>query len=159
PTCGRAGPGVFAGERVDDAPDQAGEHVMRLWIAAIAGLSLLVAGAAGAQQPIKIKFSHVVTDNTPKGQGALMFKQLAEQRRPGKVVVEVYPNSTLFGDAKEMEALALGDVQLIAPSLSKFDRFTKQLQIFDLPFLFDDIGAIDRFQKGEIGKKMLNSMA
>ena len=87
-----------------------------------------------------------------------MFQKLAEERLKGKVKVEVYPNSQLFGDAKEMEALALGDVQIIAPSLSKFDRYTKKLQVFDLPFMFDDMAAVDRFQSGEVGKGMLHSM-
>ncbi|WP_300300826.1 TRAP transporter substrate-binding protein [Ferrovibrio sp.] len=122
-------------------------------LAAVFGL----AGTATAE-PIKIKFSHVVADATPKGKGALEFKRLVEERLPGKVVVEVYPNSQLFGDAKEMEALLLGDVQFIAPSLSKFAKFTKKLQVFDLPFLFDDIHAIDRFQKGKIGQGLLTSM-
>lgn len=117
----------------------------------------LLALAAEAKE-IVIKFSHVVAENTPKGQGALMFKQAVEDRLKGKVRVEVYPNSSLFGDAKEMEALALGDVQLIAPSLSKFDKYTKQLQVFDLPFLFDDVQAVDRFQNGPEGKKLLRSM-
>ena len=85
-------------------------------------------GAANAQQPIVIKFSHVVSDNTPKGQAAQKFKELAEKKLPGKVKVEVFPNSQLFGDGKEMEALLLGDVQMIAPSLSKFDRYTKKIQ-------------------------------
>jgi C4-dicarboxylate-binding protein DctP len=130
-------------------------------IAATLALAALVLAApdAGAQQPIKIKFSHVVADATPKGQGALKFKELAEQRLPGKVVVEVYPNSQLFGDAKEMEALLLNDVQIIAPSLSKFDKFTKKLQVFDLPFLFDDIKAIDRFQQSAIGQELLKSLS
>jgi C4-dicarboxylate-binding protein DctP len=108
--------------------------------------------------PIVIKFSHVVADNTPKGQGALLFKKLAEERLPGKVKVEVYPNSSLFGDGKEMEALLLGDVQMLAPSLAKFEQYTKQLQIFDLPFLFDDLAAVDRFQGGPQGKALLTSM-
>ncbi len=86
-----------------------------------------------------IKFSHVVAEQTPKGQGALKFKEVAEKKLPGKVQVQVFPNSQLFGDAKELEALLLGDVQFIAPSLSKFDRYTKKIQVFDLPFLFDDI--------------------
>ena len=119
------------------------------------GLTLGLAVSAQAADPIKIKFSHVVADATPKGQGALWFKQEVEKRLAGKVVVEVYPNSSLFGDAKEMEALALGDVQIIAPSLSKFEKFTKKLQVFDLPFLFDDINAIDRFQKSKPGKALL----
>ncbi len=110
-------------------------------------LSLSVAGLAQAAEPIVIKFSHVVAEHTPKGQGALLFKKLAEERLPGKVKVEVYPNSSLFGDGKEMEALLLGDVQLIAPSLAKFQQYTPQLQVFDLPFLFNDINAVDRFQQ------------
>jgi C4-dicarboxylate-binding protein DctP len=108
--------------------------------------------------PIVIKFSHVVAENTPKGQGALLFKKLAEQRLPGRVVVEVYPNSQLYGDGKEMEALLLGDVQLLAPSLAKFEQYTKKVQIFDLPFLFDDIDAVDRFQRSAPGKALLGSM-
>ncbi|MGP0174571.1 C4-dicarboxylate TRAP substrate-binding protein DctP [Pseudomonas sp. NCHU5208] len=121
-------------------------------------LSLSIAGMAQAADPIVIKFSHVVAEHTPKGQGAMLFKQLAEERLPGKVKVEVYPNSSLFGDGKEMEALLLGDVQIIAPSLAKFEQYTKQLQVFDLPFLFDDMAAVDRFQKGPEGQKLLNSM-
>jgi len=114
--------------------------------------------AANAQAPIVVKFSHVVAENTPKGQGALKFKELAEKKLPGKVQVQVFPSSQLFGDAKEMEALLLGDVQLIAPSLSKFDRYTKKLQVFDLPFLFDDIDAVDRFQATKAGQDLLTSM-
>jgi len=113
---------------------------------------------ASAQSPIVIKFAHVVAEKTPKGQGALKFKELAEKKFPGKVQVQVFPSSQLFGDAKEMEALLLGDVQLIAPSLSKFDRYTKKVQVFDLPFLFDDIEAVDRFQSGPQGKALLDSM-
>ncbi|HUX24477.1 MAG TPA: TRAP transporter substrate-binding protein, partial [Burkholderiales bacterium] len=84
--------------------------------------------------------------------------ELAEKLLPGKVEVQVFPSSQLFGDAKEMEALLLGDVQFIAPSLSKFDRYTKKLQIFDLPFLFDNIGAVDKFQHSPQGKALLDSM-
>jgi C4-dicarboxylate-binding protein DctP len=134
---------------------------MRIRIIAAAALGLTAAlglGSAPAGAEILIKFSHVVAEGTPKGQGALLFKKLAEERLPGQVKVEVYPNSQLFGDAKEMEALALGDVQLIAPSLSKFDKFTKQLQVFDLPFLFDDVAAVDRFQASETGQELLTSM-
>ena len=121
-------------------------------------LSLGMATLAQAADPIIIKFSHVVADSTPKGQGALMFKKLVEERLPGKVEVQVYPNSSLFGDGKEMEALLLGDVQLIAPSLAKFEQYTKQLQVFDLPFLFDDMAAVDRFQKSDKGQALLTSM-
>ncbi|WP_286979220.1 C4-dicarboxylate TRAP substrate-binding protein DctP [Pseudomonas sp.] len=121
-------------------------------------LSLSIAGMAQAADPIVIKFSHVVADDTPKGQGANLFKKLAEERLPGKVKVEVYPNSSLFGDGKEMEALLLGDVQLIAPSLAKFEQYTKKLQIFDLPFLFNDISAVDKFQQSPEGQELLTSM-
>ena len=113
-------------------------------------LSLSLAGLVQAD-PIAIKFSHVVAEHTPKGQGALLFKKLVEERLPGQVTVQVYPNSSLFGDGKEMEALLLGDVHIIAPSLAKFEHYTKQIQIFDLPFLFDDIEAVDRFQQSPEG--------
>ncbi|MDQ2963571.1 MAG: TRAP transporter substrate-binding protein, partial [Pseudomonadota bacterium] len=131
---------------------------LRLCVALAASVLLALAGRAIAQQPIVVKFSHVVAENTPKGQGALKFKELVEKKLPGKVQVQVFPSSQLFGDAKELEALLLGDVQIIAPSLSKFDRYTKQLQVFDLPFLFNDVAAVDRFQDGPIGQKLLNSM-
>ena len=132
----------------------------RKWLAAAgaAALAITLPLAAAAQQPMVIKFSHVVAENTPKGQGALKFKELAEKKLPGKVQVQVFPSSQLFGDAKELEALPLGDVQLIAPSLSKFDRYTKKIQIFDLPFLFDDIEAVDRFQESPAGQSLLTSM-
>ncbi len=130
----------------------------KILLTAAAVAMLGYAGSAAAQQPIVIKFSHVVAEATPKGQAALKFKEEAEKLLPGKVKVEVYPNSQLFGDGKEMEALALGDVQFIAPSLSKFDKFTKQLQVFDLPFLFDDMKAVDKFQEGPVGKQLLTSM-
>ena len=113
---------------------------------------------ANAAQPIVIKFSLVVAENTPKGQGALLFKKLVEQRLGGRVEVDVYPNSSLFGDGKEMEALLLGDVQMLAPSLAKFEQYTRKVQIFDLPFLFDDIQAVDRFQRSPQGRALLTSM-
>jgi C4-dicarboxylate-binding protein DctP len=130
---------------------------MKLLAAFASALMLAISGAAFAE-PIIVKFSHVVAEATPKGQGALKFKEVAEKLLPGKVQVQVFPSSQLFGDAKEMEALLLGDVQIIAPSLSKFSRYTKKLQLFDLPFLFDDIAAVDRFQHGPQGKALLDSM-
>lgn len=124
-----------------------------------AASAALAFGAGQAQaQPITIKFSHVVADATPKGQAATKFKEVAERLLPGKVKVEVYPNSQLYGDAKELEALLLGDVHLLAPSLAKFDRFTKAVQVFDLPFLFDDMAAADRFQTGPTGQALLKSL-
>ncbi len=130
----------------------------RSMLAASLLAALAFTAPASAQQPIVVKFSHVVAENTPKGQGALKFKELAEKKLPGKVQVQVFPSSQLFGDAKELEALLLGDVQFIAPSLSKFDRYTKKIQLFDLPFLFDDIEAVDRFQSSAKGQELLTSM-
>lgn len=125
------------------------------------GLAAMLALPMGAQaqSPIVIKFSHVVAEQTPKGQGALKFKEVAEKKLPGKVQVQVFPSSQLFGDGKEMEALLLGDVHIIAPSLSKFDRYTKKIQIFDLPFIFDDIEAVDRFQASPTGQSLLTSIS
>ena len=109
-------------------------------------------------EPIEIKFSHVVAENTPKGKMALKFKALVEERLSGKVIVKVFPSSQLFGDNKVLEAMQLGDVQMAAPALSKFKKYTKKLQIFDLPFLFTDMDSVERFQKGEVGIKLLRSM-
>ncbi len=131
---------------------------MKKLILAAASVAALAFAVPASADPIVIKFSHVVAEHTPKGQAALKFKEEAEKLLPGKVKVEVYPNSQLYGDGKEMEALALGDVQFIAPSLSKFDKFTKKLQVFDLPFLFDNIEAVDRFQQGPEGQKLLRAM-
>jgi C4-dicarboxylate-binding protein DctP len=134
---------------------------MRKLLTAVTGaftiVTLLVFSPANADEII-IKFSHVVAENTPKGQMANKFKELVEQRLAGKVKVEVYPNSQLFGDNKVLEAMLLGDVQLAAPSLSKFKRYTKKLQLYDLPFLFNDMGAVERFQQGPAGQKLLGSM-
>ncbi len=121
------------------------------------GAALILSGQ-GFAEPILIKFSHVVTDNTPKGQGAIMFKTLAEERLAGKVEVQVFPSSQLFGDSDEIIALLKNDVQIIAPALSKFSKFTDVLQLYDLPFLFDDLNAVACFQDGESGKEMLDSM-
>ena len=121
-------------------------------------VTLLFGFSATAQTPIVIKLSHVVAENTPKGQASLKFKELAEKKLPGKVQVQVFPSSQLFGDAKEMEALLLNDVQIIAPSLSKFDRYTKKIQVFDLPFIFKDAEAALRFENSKEGKALLKSM-
>ena len=109
-------------------------------------------------QDITIKFSHVVADNTPKGQAALLLKKLVEERLGDKVKVEVYPSAQLFGDADEILALLKDDVQLIAPALSKFSKFTDVLQLYDLPFLFDNLDAVDCYQATDLGKEMLASM-
>ncbi len=122
--------------------------------------AVLAAGAAlAADDPIVIKFSHVVAENTPKGQMAEKFKALVEESTGGSVVVEVYPNSQLFGDDKVLEAMQLGDVQMAAPALSKFSRYTDVLALYDLPFLFRDLDAVDRFQQSEKGRAMLDSIS
>ncbi|MBP9928295.1 MAG: TRAP transporter substrate-binding protein [Rhodoferax sp.] len=130
---------------------------MKLKMILAATLMALGLGAQ-AQQPMVIKLSHVVADATPKGQASIKFKELVEKALPGKVQVQVFPNSQLFGDGKEMEALALGDVQIIIPSLAKFGKYTPKLQIFDLPFLFDNLAAVDRFQASKEGQALLMSM-
>ena len=106
-----------------------------------------------------MKFSHVVAENTPKGQMANKFKELVAEKTGGSVVVEVYPNSQLFGDDKVLEAMLLGDVQLAAPALSKFSRYTDVLALYDLPFLFKDLNAVDRFQQSEQGQAMLDAVS
>lgn len=128
-------------------------------LVASAAISLfLLANSSLADEPIVIKFSHVVAENTPKGLMATKFKDLVAERLNGKVEVKVFPNSQLFGDGKELEAMLLGDIHLIAPALSKFERFTKQLQVFDLPFLFKDMAAVEKFQRSAEGQKLLTSM-
>ncbi|PID50524.1 MAG: C4-dicarboxylate ABC transporter [Proteobacteria bacterium] len=126
-----------------------------------AAVAAFAFSAAIAQaEEITIKFSHVVAENTPKGLMAEKFKELVENNEAlkGKIKVEVFPNSQLFDDDKVMEAMLLGDVQLAAPSLSKFQKYNPELLVYDLPFLFKDIEAVDRFQKSEEGQRLLSSM-
>ena len=126
-----------------------------LLVGLIVAVAMVTVTTTAMAKPIVIKFSHVVAENTPKGQMANKFKELVDQRLAGKVKVEVFPNSQLFGDNKVLEAMLLGDVQLAAPSLSKFKKYTKSLQIFDLPFLFKDMVAVEKFQNGPVGQKLL----
>jgi len=124
-------------------------------LGAAAALATVGFGTARAQAPINIKFSHVVAPDTPKGKGALRFKELAEQRTNGKVKVEVYPNSQLYKDKEEMEALQLGSVQMLAPSLSKFGPLgVKEFEVFDLPFLCKDTAAFKGITDGPLGKEL-----
>jgi len=124
-------------------------------LGAAAALAATGFGSARAQAPIVIKFSHVVAPDTPKGKGATRFKELAEQRTNGKVKVEVYPNSQLYKDKEEMEALQLGSVQMLAPSLSKFGPLgAKEFEVFDLPFLFKDTAAFRAVTEGQLGKDL-----
>lgn len=106
-----------------------------------------------------IKFAHVTnSDKHPKGIAAQLFADRVNEEMNGKVCVEVFPNSTLYDDDKVLEAMLLGDVQMAAPSLSKFETFTKKLRLFDLPFVFTDIGAVDRYQMSNDGQALLTSM-
>src|SRR5690242_3147503 len=114
---------------------------MRFVLSALAALGLVMsAGSAQAQQqPIIVKFSHVVSPDAPKGKAAMKFKEFAEQYTNGKVKVEVYPNSSLYKDKEELEALQLGSVQFLAPSISKFGPLgVREYDVFDLPFLVRD---------------------
>ena len=126
----------------------------------------LSAGAAAANTEgcddgeIVMKFAHVTNaDKHPKGIAASLFAQRVNAEMDGTACMEVYPNSTLYDDDQVLEAMLQGDVQFAAPSLSKFESFTKQFQIFDLPFMFKDIAAVDGFQNSDTGTKMKDSMA
>jgi C4-dicarboxylate-binding protein DctP len=117
------------------------------------------AGGAFAQAPIVIKFSHVVANDTPKGKGALRFKELAEKATHGRVKVEVYPNSTLYKDKEELDALQLGSVQMLAPSLAKFAPLgVKEFELFDLPYIFPSKDVLYRVTEGPIGKKLFDKL-
>lgn len=125
----------------------------------IAVLSVACVGMAQAADPIVVKFSHVVAPNTPKGMGAERFKALAEQYSNGAVRVEVYPNSTLYKDKEEMEALQLGAVEIIAPSLAKFGPLgLRVFEAFDLPYIFDSYADLHKVTSGPLGARMLESL-
>ncbi|MGB3746131.1 MAG: TRAP transporter substrate-binding protein DctP, partial [Xanthobacteraceae bacterium] len=122
-------------------------------VALAAAAPVALASRGFAQSPIVIKFSHVVANDTPKGKGSLKFKELAEQYTNGKVKVEVYPNSQLFKDKEEIEALQLGSVQMLAPSTAKFAPLgAKEFEALDLPWLFKDDETYTNAMKGEVGK-------
>src|SRR5437660_1437499 len=131
-----------------------------LGVAAIAGAFVLApGGVAQAQQPIVIKFSHVTTPDTPKGKGAEKFKELAEKYTGGKVKVEIYPNSQLYKDKEEIEALQLGAVQMLAPSTSKFAPMgAKEYEALDLPFLFANDDEYTRISKGPVGQWLFQKL-
>jgi len=130
---------------------------MRKLILAVASIAALaVAGPASAQSPIVIKFSHVVASDTPKGKAADKFKELAEKYTNGKVKVEVYPNSTLYKDKEELEALQLGAVQMLAPSNSKFGPIgIKEFEVFDLPYILPDLKTLRKVTDGPLGGRLL----
>ena len=125
--------------------------------ASVAALALI--GPASAQSPIVIKFSHVVASDTPKGKAAEKFKELAEKYTDGKVKVEVYPNSTLYKDKEELEALQLGAVQMLAPSNSKFGPIgVREFEVFDLPYILPDLATLRKVTDGELGAKLLKKL-
>ncbi len=132
----------------------------RNFIAAAVSAALALAGLpAFAQSPIVIKFSHVVAVDTPKGKGAEYFKKLAEERTKGRVKVEVYPNSQLYKDKEELEALQLGAVQMLAPSLAKFGPLgAREFEVFDLPYIFDNYAELHKVTQGPIGATLLKKL-
>ncbi len=129
-----------------------------LAVAAMA-VATLFPFAVQAQSPIIIKFSHVVAPDTPKGKGAIKFKELAGKYTDGKVKVEVYPNSQLYKDKEEVEALQLGAVQMLAPTMSKFGPLgVREYEVFDLPYIFSDKEALRKVTDGPIGKQLLQKL-
>ncbi|WP_416172340.1 TRAP transporter substrate-binding protein [Actimicrobium sp. CCC2.4] len=121
--------------------------------------ALLMSGNALAQTPIVIKFSHVVANDTPKGKAAERFKELVEKNLKGRVKVELYPNSTLYKDKEELEALQLGAVQMLAPSLAKFGPLgVKEFELFDLPYIFPGKDVLYRVTEGPIGKDLFKKL-
>jgi C4-dicarboxylate-binding protein DctP len=136
--------------------NQVGENMRKLILAAASMAALALAGPAAAQSPIILKFSHVVASNTPKGAAAEKFKELAEKYTDGKVKVEVYPNSTLYKDKEELEALQLGAVQMLAPSNSKFGPIgVREFEVFDLPYILPDLATLRKVTDGPLGTKLL----
>jgi C4-dicarboxylate-binding protein DctP len=128
----------------------------KLIMAAASVAALALAGPASAQSPIVIKFSHVVASNTPKGAATEKFKELAEKYTDGKVKVEIYPNSTLYKDKEELEALQLGAVQMLAPSNSKFGPIgVREFEVFDLPYILPDLATSRKVTDGPLGARLL----
>ncbi|MET0961746.1 MAG: TRAP transporter substrate-binding protein [Noviherbaspirillum sp.] len=126
---------------------------------ALAAAALLFSAGAFAQAPIVIKFSHVVANDTPKGKGAERFKELAEKATNGRVKVELYPNSTLYKDKEEMEALQLGAVQMLAPSLAKFGPLgVKEFEAFDIPYMFPTKEVLYRVTEGQVGRDLFKKL-
>jgi len=128
-------------------------------VLSMAAAGLMFSAGAQAQAPIVIKFSHVVANDTPKGKGAERFKELAEKATNGRVKVEVYPNSTLYKDKEEMEALQLGAVQMLAPSLAKFGPLgVKEFEAFDIPYIFPTKDVLYRVTEGQVGKDLFKKL-
>jgi C4-dicarboxylate-binding protein DctP len=126
----------------------------------VALVTLGIASSVCAQQPFVIKFSHVVAVDTPKGKAAEYFKKLAEERTKGAVKVEVYPNSQLYKDGEEMEALQLGSVQMLAPSVAKFGPLgVREFEVFDLPYIFDSFADLHKVTEGAVGKMLFDKLS
>jgi len=125
----------------------------------VAALFVAACGQKAQEGPIVIKFPHVTAPATPKGQAAERFRELVEERLGDRVVVEVYPSGQLMSDDDSLDALAFGEIQMIAIPLSKLDRLTHSFQVFDLPFLFPDLETVERFQASPEGKVLLDAMA
>jgi C4-dicarboxylate-binding protein DctP len=135
------------------------KKVISVVSAAVISLGATVAYANCEPGEMVIKFSHVTnTDKHPKGIAASLLQKRINTEMNGKACMEVYPNSTLYNDNKVLEALLNGDVQLAAPSLSKFEKFTKKFRIFDLPFMFKNIEAVEAFQASPTGQALKDSM-
>lgn len=137
---------------------------MKILTTAMASAIALTVGAGAVAAAcddgeIVVKFSHVTnTDKHPKGIAASLLEQRVNDEMNGKMCMEVFPSSQLYNDDQVLEAMLQGDVQLAAPSLSKFEAFTKQFRIFDLPFMFKNVDAVDAFQTSETGQAMKDSM-
>ncbi|MGB0722890.1 MAG: TRAP transporter substrate-binding protein [Gammaproteobacteria bacterium] len=136
------------------------KHIIAAAVTAALGVAAATPAFAKCDDgEVVIKFSHVTnTDKHPKGIAASLLEKRVNAEMNGKACLEVFPNSTLYDDNKVLEAMLNGDVQLAAPSLSKFEKFTKKFRIFDLPFVFEDVAAVDRFQNSDDGEKLKNSM-
>src|SRR5689334_21611310 len=131
----------------------------RLIAAAAAAGALALAAPAWAQAPIVIKFSHVVAIDTPKGKASEFFAKRAAELTKGRVKVEVYPKSTLYKDKQELEALQLGAVQMLAPSLAKFGPLgVKEFEVFDLPFIFDNAAELHKVTQGAVGRQLMGKL-
>jgi C4-dicarboxylate-binding protein DctP len=125
-------------------------------VSALCSVLLLSLSLAASADPIIIKFSHVVANNTPKGKASDFFAKRAAELTKGKVKVEVYPNSSLYKDKEEMEALQIGAVQMLAPSLAKFGPLgVKEFEAFDIPFIFDNYAELHKITQGPIGASLL----
>jgi C4-dicarboxylate-binding protein DctP len=132
---------------------------LREFLALLACITVACTGSVAAQQPIILKFSHVVALDTPKGKGAEYFKKLAEERTKGRVKIEVYPNSQLYKDGEEMEALQLGSVHMLAPSVAKFGPLgVREFEVFDLPYIFDSFAELHKVTEGAVGKQLFQKL-